>query len=167
MKSCSNANLSTNQTDKNYFCHKSKSNHKNVDCLKSELEIDEHLISLPELCSRFHTNHITGLTDDQAKQLLDKFGKNIITPPPTKSNILLLLENFLGWFNMLLWSGAILCFVAAYFDEENMMNNIFLGLILALVVLVTGAFSYSQEKKSSKIMDSFKGKIIFYFNKNI
>lgn len=140
-----------------------KDKSKNIENLKRELEIDEHLISIPELCARYNTSHIVGLTDENARLNLEKHGKNILTPPPTKSNLILLLENFLGWFNMLLWFGSALCFVTAYFESrgstgssEGSMNNNFLGLILAGVVIVTGLFSYSQEKKSSKIMDSFK-----------
>ena len=136
---------------------------KNLDNLKSELEIDEHLISTAELCARFNTSNTGGLAEEQVKVNLEKYGKNILTPPPTKSNLYLLLENFLGWFNMLLWFGSALCFITAYFESkfesdsgENNVNNNFLGLILASVVILTGIFSYSQEKKSSKIMDSFK-----------
>ena len=148
---------------------KMKDNKKNIENLKRELEIDEHLISIPELCARYNTSHTAGLTDECARLNLEKHGKNILTPPPTKSNLILLLENFLGWFNMLLWFGSVLCFVTAYFESqgsndssESSMNNNFLGLILAAVVIVTGLFSYSQEKKSSKIMDSFKDLIPKY-----
>lgn len=34
--------------------------------------------------------------------------------------------------------------------------QLFLGIVLAAVVIVTGIFSYYQENKSSRIMDSFK-----------
>lgn len=141
-------------------------NHKNVsknlEHLKKELEIDEHLISIPELCARYNTSVTGGLADNQVQLNLEKYGKNVLTPPPTKPEWLVLVENFLGWFNMLLWFGAILCCITAYFehkfesDSGSHVNNYFLGLILASVVIVTGLFSYSQEKKSGKIMDSFK-----------
>ncbi|KAK3530179.1 hypothetical protein QTP86_017759, partial [Hemibagrus guttatus] len=36
------------------------------------------------------------------------------------------------------------------------INRLYLGIVLATVVLITGCFSYYQEAKSSKIMDSFK-----------
>lgn len=34
--------------------------------------------------------------------------------------------------------------------------QLFLGIVLATVVFVTGFFSYYQQRKSDKIMDSFK-----------
>merc|ERR1719474_1597194 len=61
---------------------------------------------------------------------------------------------------MLLWMGAILCFVAysiqASAFEEPPDDNLYLGVVLTAVVTVTGVFSYYQESKSDKIMESFK-----------
>lgn len=34
--------------------------------------------------------------------------------------------------------------------------QLYLGVVLAAVVIITGCFSYFQEAKSSRIMDSFK-----------
>ena len=67
---------------------------------------------------------------------------------------------------MLLWVGAVLCFLAygiqasSYDEVQN--DNLYLGIVLATVVIVTGIFSYYQEAKSSKIMDSFKNMIPQY-----
>lgn len=35
-------------------------------------------------------------------------------------------------------------------------SQLYLGVVLSAVVIITGCFSYYQEAKSSKIMDSFK-----------
>lgn len=49
---------------------------------------------------------------------------------------------------MLLWIGAILCFVAysiqASTSEEPSDDNLYLGIVLSAVVIVTGIFSYYQ-----------------------
>lgn len=37
--------------------------------------------------------------------------------------------------------------------------QLYLGMVLALVVIVTGCFQYYQESKSSKIMESFKNMV--------
>lgn len=61
---------------------------------------------------------------------------------------------------MLLWTGALLCFLAygiqAAMEDEPANDNLYLGVVLSAVVIITGCFSYYQEAKSSKIMDSFK-----------
>lgn len=41
----------------------------------------------------------------------------------------------------------------------NVSSQLYLGVVLAAVVIVTGCFSYYQEAKSSKIMDSFKNMV--------
>merc|ERR1719423_535375 len=69
-------------------------------------------------------------------------------------------------FAMLLWLGAILCFIAnsiqASAFEEPPDDNLYLGIVLTSVVIITGIFSYSQEAKSSKIMESFKNLVPQY-----
>lgn len=37
--------------------------------------------------------------------------------------------------------------------------QLYLGIVLAVVVIVTGCFSYYQEARSSKIMESFKNMV--------
>jgi sodium/potassium-transporting ATPase subunit alpha len=68
-----------------------------------------------------------------------------------------------GGFALLLWLGAILCFIAygiteATYDDAP-KDNLWLGVALAVVVIMTGVFSYFQEAKSSRIMDSFKNMV--------
>ena len=67
---------------------------------------------------------------------------------------------------MLLWLGAILCFLAysiqASTYEEPPDDNLYLGIVLTGVVVITGIFSYYQESKSSKIMESFKNLVPQY-----
>merc|ERR1712172_76098 len=62
--------------------------------------------------------------------------------------------------------GAILCFIAygiqASAYEEPPDDNLYLGIVLTMVVTVTGVFSYYQESKSSKIMESFKNLVPQY-----
>ncbi|CAG0917640.1 unnamed protein product [Notodromas monacha] len=62
----------------------------------------------------------------------------------------------------------ILCFIVAYsiqastFEEPPSDDNLYLGVVLAAVVVVTGVFSYYQEAKSSKIINSFKNMVPQY-----
>ena len=37
--------------------------------------------------------------------------------------------------------------------------QLYLGIVLTVVVIITGCFSYYQEAKSSKIMESFKNMV--------
>merc|ERR1711990_947083 len=133
---------------------------KNLNELKQELEIDVHRVSVDELCKRFNSNVADGLTDDQVKKGIAEHGLNQLTPPPTTPEWIKFCQCLFSGFAMLLWFGAILCFLAygiqASAYEEPPDDNLYLGVVITAVVTVTGIFSYYQESKSAKIMESFK-----------
>merc|ERR1712213_125249 len=139
---------------------------KNLNELKQELEIDVHRVSVDELCKRFKTQVDRGLTDDQVKKGIAEYGLNQLTPPPTTPEWIKFCQCLFSGFAMLLWFGAILCFLAygiqASAYEEPPDDNLYLGIVLSAVVTVTGIFSYYQEAKSAKIMESFKNLVPQY-----
>merc|ERR1712198_363374 len=133
---------------------------KNLNELKKELEIDVHKVDVDVLCKRFKTTVENGLTDELVEAGIKEHGPNALTPPPTTPEWVKFCKNMFSGFAMLLWVGAILCFVAysiqASAFEEPPDDNLYLGIVLTAVVTVTGIFSYYQESKSDKIMESFK-----------
>nr|DBA13951.1 TPA: hypothetical protein GDO54_004975 [Pyxicephalus adspersus] len=104
-----------------------------------------------------------GLTNSRAAEILAEEGPNALTPPPTTPEWVKFCRQLFGGFSILLWIGAILCFLAygiqIAMEDEPINDNLYLGVVLAAVVIVTGCFSYYQEAKSSKIMDSFKNMV--------
>merc|ERR1719283_833725 len=139
---------------------------KDFDNLKQELELDVHKVDLDVLCKRFGTNIADGLTTAQAKAGIAEHGLNQLTPPPTTPEWVKFCQNLFSGFATLLWIGAILCFIAFAIQvtnfEEPPEDNLYLGIVLTAVVVVTGIFSYYQESKSSKIMESFKNLVPQY-----
>ena len=131
--------------------------------LKKELELDEHKISVEELCKRLQTDAKNGLSSAEAKVRLERDGPNQLTPPKTTPEWVKFLKQMFGGFATLLWIGAILCFFAYTIESQSNANaqkdNLYLGIVLATVVIVTGIFSYFQERKSSQIMESFKNMV--------
>uniref|UniRef100_G1RSV7 Sodium/potassium-transporting ATPase subunit alpha n=1 Tax=Nomascus leucogenys TaxID=61853 RepID=G1RSV7_NOMLE len=106
---------------------------------------------------------VGGHSHQKAKEILTRDGPNTLTPPPTTPEWVKFCKQLFGGFSLLLWTGAILCFVAysiqIYFNEEPTKDNLYLSIVLSVVVIVTGCFSYYQEAKSSKIMESFKNMV--------
>jgi len=130
--------------------------------LKKEVDIDEHRIELDELCSRFSLDLKQGLTDDVIAKRREEDGPNQLTPPKTTPEWVKFLAQMFGGFATLLWVGSILCFIAFGVQksqeeegESTPADNLYLGIVLALVVIVTGVFSYFQEAKAGDIMKSF------------
>ena len=61
---------------------------------------------------RFNTNIERGLTKDAALEGNQTYGLNALTPPPTTPEWIKFCQNLFGGFALLLWFGAILCFIA-------------------------------------------------------
>ncbi|CAI5449972.1 unnamed protein product [Caenorhabditis angaria] len=131
--------------------------------LKQEVKMDEHTIPIEELVTRLGSNLETGLTRAKAAEVLQKNGPNALSPPETTPEWIKFCKNLFGGFAMLLWVGAILCYIAYSVDYFTMeypsKDNLYLGIVLMTVVIITGCFQYYQESKSSKIMDSFKNMV--------
>ncbi|XP_006802879.1 sodium/potassium-transporting ATPase subunit alpha-3b isoform X1 [Neolamprologus brichardi] len=142
---------------------KKKGATKDMDDLKKEVPITEHKMSVEEVCRKFQTDLVQGLTNAKAAEFLLRDGPNALTPPPTTPEWVKFCRQLFGGFSILLWTGAILCFLAyaiqAATEDEPAGDNLYLGIVLTAVVVITGCFSYFQEAKSSKIMESFKNMV--------
>ncbi|ULT89873.1 hypothetical protein L3Y34_008347 [Caenorhabditis briggsae] len=140
-----------------------KDKKQEINDLKQEVKMDEHTVPMEELVTRLGTNLETGLTRQKAQEILLKNGPNALSPPETTPEWIKFCKNLFGGFAMLLWVGAILCYIAYSVDYFTMeypsKDNLYLGIVLMTVVVITGVFQYYQESKSSKIMDSFKNMV--------
>ena len=58
------------------------------------------------------------------------------------------LKQLFGGFAMLLWTGSVLCFFAyiirSLTEKEPGNDELYLGVVLSTVVVITGIFSYYQ-----------------------
>ncbi|CAF1460646.1 unnamed protein product [Rotaria sordida] len=107
------------------------------------------------------TDPIIGLTDVKVREILNRDDPNTLTPSKTIPEWIKFCKQMFGGFAFLLWIGAVLCFTSygitvATYHGEVPNDNLWLGVALTVVVVITGCFSYYQEAKSSKIMDSCK-----------
>nr|XP_008111975.1 PREDICTED: potassium-transporting ATPase alpha chain 2 [Anolis carolinensis] len=141
--------------------HKSKKDKKKSkeEDLKKELDLDDHKLSIQELEEKYGTSIIKGLTSSRAAEILARDGPNSLTPPKSTPEIIKFLKQMVGGFSILLWVGAILCWIAFGIQYgqgvSSAFDNLYLGVVLALVVILTGMFAYYQESKSTNIMAGF------------
>jgi sodium/potassium-transporting ATPase subunit alpha len=78
---------------------------------------------------------LQGLTGDQYDAALAKYGPNALKPKAaTPWWLSLLKQMFGGLFNLLLWAGSALCFLAYGIDPNKDVTNLYLGIVLAVVV---------------------------------
>lgn len=69
-----------------------------------------------------------GLTNQRAQDILARDGPNALTPPPTTPEWVKFCRQLFGGFSILLWIGAILCFLAygiqAAMEDEPSNDNV-------------------------------------------
>ncbi|CDQ68240.1 unnamed protein product [Oncorhynchus mykiss] len=91
---------------------KKKKKERDLDELKKEVSMDDHKISLDDLERRYTVDLARGLTNAKALEVLARDGPNVLTPPPTTPEWVKFCRQLFGGFSLLLWIGAILCFLA-------------------------------------------------------
>lgn len=131
--------------------------------LKQEADFDDHTIPLKDFYQRYQTNPMTGISLERVKEMLARDGLNVLTPPKTTPEWVKFCQHMFYGFAVILWFGTTLCFVAytieLYKTDEPSDNHLYLGTIILIVVVISGIFSYYQDRSSSKIMDSFKSMV--------
>ena len=83
------------------------------------------------------------------------YGPNALPEPKKTPAVLKYLLEISSVFSILLWIAAILSFIAYSLNTDD-LSNMYLGVVIAVIVLLTGAFSYYQNERSANIIDSFK-----------
>lgn len=124
------------------------------------MDLLEHKCSLQELAERLGVNFDTGISMERAKYTLERDGPNELSPPTTTPEWVRLCRHMFNWINLMLWTASCLCFIVfsihASTLEEPPGDDLYLGFLLAGIVIINSCFSYFQEVKSSRIMESFK-----------
>ncbi|XP_068209769.1 sodium/potassium-transporting ATPase subunit alpha-like isoform X2 [Palaemon carinicauda] len=111
--------------DSKKVAKKPKKGEKDLDDLKQELELDEHRVPIEELFQRLTVNPDTGLSQSEARRRIERDGPNALTPPKQTPEWIKFCKNLFGGFSLLLWIGAILCFIAYSIETaaEEEPNN--------------------------------------------
>ncbi|CAG0903531.1 unnamed protein product [Cyprideis torosa] len=76
---------------------------RNLDDLKKEMQIDDHIIPIEELYKRLGVDPNVGLSPAEAKTRLEKYGPNSLTPPPTTPEWVKFCKNLFGGKSFVFW----------------------------------------------------------------
>ena len=96
-----------------------------------------------------------GLSKDEVELRKKTYGPNSLPEKKKTPGIVLFLEEITSTFSLLLWVAAALSFVGYGLAPED-QSNLYLAIVVIVIVLLSGLFSYIQNEKSGEIMDSFK-----------
>jgi magnesium-transporting ATPase (P-type) len=116
---------------------------------------DWHLLPEEDLFRELKTRK-NGLSTEERARKLEEFGPNLITPPKKTHWLIKFLFTLIGGFQLMMWIGAILCFVVYGISNATDVQTLALAIVLVLVVLLTSIFQEVQESKSDNVMAALK-----------
>ncbi|KAL4501125.1 hypothetical protein ABPG73_013863 [Tetrahymena malaccensis] len=117
--------------------------------------MDDHKVSLEELRERYQTDYQKGLSSTKATQLNEQFGDNKLSEKEREPLWKKFLKEVSNGFAIMLWVGAALC-ILVYILQPDDPSNLYLGIVLILVIFLTGYITFQQTAKSEALMESFK-----------
>lgn len=95
------------------------------------VDVDEHLMALAEVAGRYSTRideekpgASLGLSNQQAEELLQTHGPNILTPRKQRHPFLKYLDNLTSLFNLLLIFAGVLEYILLGIDYKNNFQNV-------------------------------------------
>lgn len=119
--------------------------------------LDWHALTPEAIFERLECpNGISGLTAEDAAERINKYGKNVITPPPQTHWLIKMLLLLVGGFQLMMFGGGILCFIVYGISNAEDVQSLALGIVLVAVVFVSAAFQYYQEGKADAVMESLR-----------
>ncbi|KAI0657213.1 aminophospholipid-transporting P-type ATPase [Cubamyces menziesii] len=126
------------------------------------VDIHEHKLAFTELEGELDTSFdpkdpglSTGLSTDEAKARLSRYGPNILTPPKKKSALRKYWDCLMTMFNILLIIAGILEYILLGVDYKDNFPNTYLGGILIGVAFLNAFIEFYQLQKSEAILASF------------
>jgi len=125
-------------------------------------EYTEHVMDVGELAAALGTRldmdnpmDSAGLQKEEVMAARETHGPNVLTPPVRLPLWALFLLQFLNLFMLLLLTASLLAFIAYVIDPSD-LSNLYLGVLLLIVVVVTCYETFAQEAKSEELMEGFR-----------
>ena len=96
-----------------------------------------------------------GLSKEEVELRKKTYGPNSLPEKPKPPGIVFFLHEITSTFSLLLWIASALSFLAYGLNPEE-KSNLYLAVVVIVIILLSGFFSYIQHEQSGEIMDSFK-----------
>ncbi|MBO8427979.1 MAG: cation-transporting P-type ATPase [Firmicutes bacterium] len=99
-----------------------------------------------------------GLTSEEAKIRLEKYGKNTVEKKKKASSLKLFFKNFISTMAILLWVAGTIAIISCFIASESPSSigvlkdpgMLYLGIAIYLVNIINGVFSFVQQFKANK-----------------
>lgn len=118
---------------------------------------DAHTRTVEEVLEQFKVDEESGLTDEQVKKGLEKYGPNALPAEEGKPLWELILEQFDDLLVKILLLAAIISFVLAWFEESEDQVTAFVEPFVILTILICNAVvGVWQERNAESAIEALK-----------
>ena len=111
-----------------------------------------HYLEVKEVLQRLNTDEKRGLTKDEARQRLEKFGPNVLQEEKKRKVLQLVIDQFKDAFVIMLLIAAVLSYVVGQTQGEGVEDAILIAIIVALSTVV----GFIQEYRSEKALEAMR-----------
>lgn len=115
--------------------------------VKLEDFMQEYLKSVDDILSEQNIDITKGLSDDEVRERLEKFGENKLKEGKKKSMIKMFLEQLNDWLIYILLGATVLTIIVGEYAD---------AIIILAVVLINAIIGVVQEEKASKAVEALK-----------
>ena len=129
-----------------------------ADTARFTLELKNyHLTEVDTLCRHFKTTVERGLDDEVAQVRLLNDGPNVVAPARQVPLVIKLLLCLVSGFAPLLWVACFFVFLSwkPFGAPPTDMYNLALALVLIIVIVVSGLFTFYQEAQATRVLAGF------------
>ncbi len=115
--------------------------------------MEAHKLSLEEVYSSLRSSD-KGLTQQEAELRLQQYGQNTFHKKKRGVIVFKFLKQFTNFFALLLLVGSLIAFIAEQLAPYQ--GHIYISIALVGVVILNAIFTFFQEYRAERIMDSFQ-----------
>lgn len=119
-------------------------------------DLEWHTLKVEQVTTRLNSSLNDGLSEEQVKDRLQRYGKNAPSPPPTHH-----FKTYMGYFfkgfGSILLVASVLVFIAwKPLGDPPAQANLALAIVLFAVFLIQAGFNMWQDWSSGRVMASIK-----------
>jgi Ca2+-transporting ATPase len=112
-----------------------------------------HTLSVSEVARNLGTNIGNGLTNEEAKKRLNKYGYNKLEEKKKENIVIKFIKQFNDFMIIILIIASVISAVMAYIDGSNDYMD---SIIIIAIVVFNAIMGLVQESKAEKSLDALK-----------
>lgn len=112
-----------------------------------------HSLSIEETLKELGVSLDVGLSNDEVRQRLATYGKNILTAKKSKSLLIKFFEQFADFMIIILIFAAVVSFLVSYFDGKPDFVD---PVIILVIIIVNATLGVLQEARAEKALEALR-----------